>query len=59
MVQTEEYCETCVFFLSGMCRRFPPQLVEYNGGWTSGFPVVNNKGWCGEYEKQLGRRRTS
>lgn len=34
----------------GVCRRFPPRRID---GTTSGFPVVEDDWWCGEYQKKF------
>jgi hypothetical protein len=30
----------------GVCRRFPPRRID---GTHSGFPIVEDDWWCGEY----------
>lgn len=31
----------------GSCRRFPPKRIDGN---TSGFPIVEDDWWCGEFK---------
>lgn len=61
-------CQTCTFYLvegdgeTGVCRRFPPQIVilavktDLNGAvgdYTTGtrFPTMLPSGWCGEHRE--------
>lgn len=55
-----EKCENCKFYLTddfevdgityerdfGLCRRFPPKRIDEE----SGFPMVEQDDWCGEYK---------
>lgn len=59
-----EQCDNCMFYDTkdyeidgisyersfGVCRRFPPRRID---GITSGFPVVEDDWWCGEYQKKF------
>lgn len=54
-------CKTCLYYdpiqyetdginyehHNGMCRRFPPRRID---GSHSGFPIVTESSWCGEYQ---------
>lgn len=42
-VEDVSYTPSC-----GFCRRYPPRRID---GATSGFPVVEDDWWCGEYKK--------
>jgi hypothetical protein len=56
-------CRDCKFFDSeeyeneevtyemtyGSCRRYPPKRIDGN---TSGFPIVEDDWWCGEFMKK-------
>jgi hypothetical protein len=53
-------CETCKFQRDNRCRRYPPQIYiqtmrdGYQNTWeqeTSDWPMVGDKGWCGEYSE--------
>lgn len=57
-------CKECKFYLSdeyeqdgisyqtpyGHCRRYPPTRVD---SYVSGFPLVEDEEWCGEFEKNF------
>ncbi len=57
-------CQNCRFYATedfetdgitytrtfGVCRRFPPKRID---GTFSGFPVVEDDYWCGEYQKNF------
>lgn len=34
----------------GVCRRFPPHRIDSE---ISGFPIVDEENWCGEFQKNL------
>lgn len=54
-------CEQCRFFQKydhsdtlGSCHRFPPQNISReNDSWSSDFPEVSKKIWCGEFKQNL------
>lgn len=60
----EERCGVCRFYLSeklsvgkqGACRRRPPMPFLVPGpagmGMQSLFPMVDAKGWCGDFEER-------
>ena len=63
----KDQCEYCMFYLPdevegeeaseyGICRRYPPRLVEEDDGFSSEYPPIKEDDWCGEHEPQLGRR---
>ena len=33
----------------GACRRFPPRRIDDN---NSGYPIVEDDSWCGEFRKR-------
>jgi hypothetical protein len=63
----KDKCEKCVFYLAatddgveyddyGVCRRYPPELVDDEEGFSSEYPPVQDNDWCGEFVHQVGRR---
>lgn len=60
-------CETCryadptvVANLDGagpeavlICRRYPPAMVEDDGGYGPVWPLVNDSDWCGEHAAKV------
>lgn len=49
----DQKCETCCYFVSGKCRRYPPKLITTYGGFNNyENPVVEATNWCGEYRKK-------
>ena len=59
----KDKCEKCVFYETeteeddyGICRRNPPELIEDDDGFSSEYPPVQDKDWCGEFVHQVGRR---
>lgn len=58
-----EICKNCKFYDSeefiiedipypqdcGACRRYPPRRID---GSNSGFPIVDDDCWCGEFKKK-------
>jgi len=54
-------CRTCQFFDSKKCRRESPKIVARYGaesgtGIWSGWPLVSEEDWCGEYESREVRK---
>jgi hypothetical protein len=57
MPKVEDICENCKhsFFyvndnnelVEGLCHRYPPILIDHNGGST--FPEIFSDDWCGEF----------
>lgn len=59
-----EQCKHCKFYMTedyetdgityertfGYCKRFPPRRID---GITSGFPVIEDDWWCGEFQKKF------
>jgi hypothetical protein len=59
-----EACETCRFWLEGVgqrpeyektgaCRRYPPVVVDYDGGHLADAtvsPWTDSSTWCGEWQ---------
>lgn len=50
-------CQSCSFFDIepkedlGLCRRYPPILVNVEGDYESTFPVTARDDWCGEFHR--------
>ncbi len=59
----KDKCDKCTFYLAeaedydyGVCRRYPPELVDEEEGFSSEYPPVQDDDWCGEFVHQVGRR---
>jgi hypothetical protein len=59
----KDKCEKCMFYLTendkdtyGVCRRYPPELLDDAEGFSSEYPPVKEVDWCGEFLHQVGRR---
>jgi hypothetical protein len=60
----KDICKECSFyraeeedFVVGVCRRYPPKLVDADeDGYSSEYPPVSEDDWCGEFNNQVGRR---
>ena len=49
------FCRNCLHWVPGICKRFPPMMVEDTG--CDPFiramqPEVLQDGWCGEWKKR-------
>ena len=49
-------CENCKYLYcdipgqhTGICRRYPPTVIDLNGSPTTRWPTVSNEHWCGEH----------
>lgn len=52
-------CVSCAFFSAepkddlGICRRYPPYIVEIEGDFESCYPVIDRIDWCGEFVRKV------
>jgi hypothetical protein len=52
-------CVSCAFFSCepkddlGFCFRYPPTIIEMEGGYDSCSPVTDRTDWCGEFVRKV------
>ena len=50
--RTREFCYNCRYFFDGICRRYPPTVVEWDDEGNAMFPEVSGDTWCGEWKPE-------
>jgi hypothetical protein len=57
--RVSEYCGNCRFFMEqedvGICRRYPPAILNDGDAAFTVHPIVDATEWCGEH--QLGGKQ--
>jgi len=55
----EDNCGNCFFFFKpsdktvGICRRYPPKVLIFEGEFFASYPNVWSVDWCGEWRHYL------